>query len=237
MTLPRHRPSRGPSRQIRGADRGAHEPSGSGCSHITVPDCRQRHQQQTVTRELRSRPDLWNSILRRIVVLRRFRPVRTPRSVMRENTRTLNPLAPAALLVACLSATLPAQTCSGGASFANRRAQMGADYQAGSGTQSTTIAASLGARLGPFVSISGGRAHAENAPNDATQFSVTAAMSTPPLGELGTELCPFISLSPRRLASASYSGTCSLSGRQRTSRLTGGRRSRSGCAFRTRSAM
>ena len=99
------------------------------------------------------------------------------------------------MLLALLSNRMSAQTCMGGASFADRRAQIGAEYSAGSSTQSTTAEASLGARLGPFVSIGGGSAHVDNLLNDATVFNVTAAMSTPPLGSRETELCPFVSVS------------------------------------------
>jgi hypothetical protein len=107
----------------------------------------------------------------------------------------LNPPALAVTLLALLSGALPAQTCLGGASFANRRAQLGAEYSASGSTQSTTVGASLGARVGPFLSIAGGRAHVDNLVNDATLVSVTAAMSTPPLASTETALCPFVSMS------------------------------------------
>ena len=107
----------------------------------------------------------------------------------------LNPLPLAALVLALLSAALPAQTCMGGASFAHRRAHIGADYSTGGSTQSTTVGASLGARFGPFLSMAGGSVRVDNLLNNASLFNVTGAISTPPLGSPETELCPFMSLS------------------------------------------
>ena len=106
-----------------------------------------------------------------------------------------NPTALALVLLPLVSTMLPAQTCMGGASFAERPGQVGADFSAGGGASSMTAAASLGARRGPFLTVSAGRAHVENLLENPTVFNVTAAMSTPPLGVPETELCPFISLS------------------------------------------
>ena len=107
----------------------------------------------------------------------------------------VNPRALAVLSLALLPAVLPAQTCMGSASFANRRAQIGADYSAGSSANSTTVGASLGARLGPFLSMAGGRTHVDNLLNNATVVDVAAALSTELFGSAETALCPFVSVS------------------------------------------
>ena len=113
---------------------------------------------------------------------------------MREHSMIPNSAALVLILFSLHSTRLFAQTCMGGASFARHRVQIGGGYSTGSGTQSTAAEASLGARIGPFLSIGGGVAHVDNSVKDPTFVSVTGAMGTGPLGPLETELCPFISL-------------------------------------------
>lgn len=103
-------------------------------------------------------------------------------------------LAASLALFPLFPAALSAQRCTGGASFADRRAQVGADASVGTGARSVSGSLSVGSLAGPFASLGVGTMHDEDLDDDATVFSATAGIevSLPPGPK--TQLCPFISV-------------------------------------------
>jgi hypothetical protein len=100
------------------------------------------------------------------------------------------------LLAASLSlvpAAVSAQRCMGGASFADRRAQVGADASFGTGARSVGGDIGVGGLAGPFASLGFGTAHDDDIDDDATLFGATAGVGLRlPPGQ-SAQLCPFIS--------------------------------------------
>jgi hypothetical protein len=92
-----------------------------------------------------------------------------------------------------IPAALCAQTCMGGASFADRRAQIGADASFSTGTRSLSGDLSIGSSLGQFASVGFGRTHTSRHDDDATVFAATAGIGVPRRVKPGTQICPFIS--------------------------------------------
>lgn len=99
------------------------------------------------------------------------------------------------VLAASLSlfpAALSAQTCMGGASFADRRAQIGADASFSTGGRSSSGSVSIGSD-GPFATVGFGRSHDDDIDDDATVFAATAGLGFPLRPRPKMQLCPFIS--------------------------------------------
>jgi hypothetical protein len=100
------------------------------------------------------------------------------------------------VLAASLSlfpAALSAQTCMGGASFADRRAQVGADLSFSTGARSVNAGLGLGSLSGPFLSLGFGRAYDDDLNEAASVYSGTAGFGLQLPPRQTTQLCPFIS--------------------------------------------
>lgn len=100
------------------------------------------------------------------------------------------------LLAASLSlfpAAVAAQTCLGGASFADRRAQIGADASFGTGARSISGGVSVGSQHGPFVSVGFGTAHDDDIDDNATIFGATVGIGVPLPPGRTIALCPVAS--------------------------------------------
>lgn len=87
---------------------------------------------------------------------------------------------------------LAAQRCMGGASFADRRAQIGADASFSAGARSVSGGLSAGASFGPFASVGFGTARDDDIGDVATVFAATAGMGLPLQPNPKTQLCPFV---------------------------------------------
>jgi hypothetical protein len=88
---------------------------------------------------------------------------------------------------------LLAQTCLGGASFADGRAQIGADASFSSAARSATGGISIGSARGPFASVNFGRNPDEALDDNATLFAATAGIGAALRQIPKTQFCPFIS--------------------------------------------
>ena len=99
-----------------------------------------------------------------------------------------------AALLGMFPATLAAQTCMGGASFADRRAQGGVGTSVSAGAQSASAGLSLGSAPGPFAAVDFGLVHDHDLSDNAMVFAATAGMGMPLRPRPKTQLCPFISV-------------------------------------------
>lgn len=87
---------------------------------------------------------------------------------------------------------LTAQQCLGGASFADRRAQINADAGFSSGARSFSGGISVGSRA-PFASVGFGTAYDDDVGDEATIFSAMAGFALPSQPKPRTQFCPFVS--------------------------------------------
>src|SRR5688572_18944436 len=88
---------------------------------------------------------------------------------------------------------LCAQTCLGGASFADRRAQIGADASVSGGARSSNGGVSIGSPSGLFASVGFGTAHDRDGDNAARLFAAAAGIGLPRRTRPDTQICPFLS--------------------------------------------
>jgi hypothetical protein len=92
-----------------------------------------------------------------------------------------------------LPSALSAQRCLGNASFADRRAHVGADAAFSPDGRSVGGALAFGFPRGPFASVGFGTTHNDDLDDDATLFTATAGVGIPLGPTAKTQLCPFIS--------------------------------------------
>jgi hypothetical protein len=104
----------------------------------------------------------------------------------------INPIVFAASL-SLLPSALAAQRCLGNASFADRRAHVGADASFSPDGRSVGGALGLGFPRGPFASVGFGTTHDDDLDDDASLFTATAGFGLPLGPTAKTQLCPFIS--------------------------------------------
>jgi hypothetical protein len=98
-----------------------------------------------------------------------------------------------AALLSSLPSAVRSQTCMGKASFADRRAQIGADANFETGARSASGSLGVGAAYGPFASVGFGVAHDDAFNDDATIFEATAGIGAPLRPKPKIQICPFIS--------------------------------------------
>jgi hypothetical protein len=96
-------------------------------------------------------------------------------------------------LLSLLPTGLLAQTCMGGASFADGRAQIRADASSSTAARSVIGGVSMGSPRGPFASLGFGRAHDDGLDDKATLFAATAGIGAGFRPIPKTQFCPFIS--------------------------------------------
>ena len=92
-----------------------------------------------------------------------------------------------------LPSTLTAQRCMGNASFADRRAHVGADAAFSPDGRSVTGGLAFGFPRGPFASVGFGATHNDDLDDDARLFTATAGVGIPLGPTAKTQICPFIS--------------------------------------------
>lgn len=92
-----------------------------------------------------------------------------------------------------LPSTLAAQRCLGNASFADRRAHVGADASFSPDGRSVGGALAFGFPRGPFASVGFGATHDDDLDDNAPLFTATAGVGIPLGPTARTQLCPFIS--------------------------------------------
>lgn len=92
-----------------------------------------------------------------------------------------------------LPSTLAAQRCLGNASFADRRAHIGADAAFSPDGRSVGGALAFGFPRGPFASVGFGATYDDDLDDDAPLFSATAGVGIPLGPSAKAQVCPFIS--------------------------------------------